>query len=134
MLLAVQPGGDSESKSVPTENRMNVRDLAKYFIHGVAFSLLFMVLSLAWAATFLVLLLLGSLIGLVIGIGLLMLVVGAVNTVITELLWFHIKHTFWAIFLHGLALFVILLLIEVVIVLPPLYFSRKSRQPWLCPL
>lgn len=104
---------------------MNWKDLAKYFIHGIAFSILFLILGVVWAFVFAFLVVIGFIIGLVIGIGLLFLIVGFLNSVITSFLWFEVKTSFWDLFLHGLALFIILLVVNSIFVtIPSLVFPE----------
>ena len=98
---------------------MDWRDLAKYFIHGIAFSLLFALLAIAWVFILVILVGLGFLIGLIIGVGLLFLIVGFLNSVVTTYLWFEVKTTFWDILFHGLALFIILLIVNGIFVTVP---------------
>lgn len=101
---------------------MNWKDLAKYFIHGIAFSILFLILGIAWTFAFAFLVIIGFVIGLIIGLGLLFLMVGYLNSVITMNLWFEVKTSFWDLFFHGLALFVILFVINGIFVTVPFLF------------
>jgi len=95
----------------------------KYFVHGIAFSLLFTVLAITWIFGFSLLILLGSFIGLIIGLILLMLIIGFVNNLITTFLWFSVKWGTWDILFHGFVLFIALLFVNsVFITLPSLAF------------
>jgi F0F1-type ATP synthase assembly protein I len=95
----------------------------KYFIHGIAFSLLFTVLTVVWIFTSLILVLLGSLLGLIIGIGILMLIIGGLNSLLTSFLWFPVKTSLWSILSHGIVLFILLLIANsIVLVAPSLVF------------
>ncbi len=94
----------------------------KYFIHGIAFSLLFLILAFMWAFVLLLLVGLGSIIGLVIGFGLLLLMIGYLNSGITSLLWFDVKLGFWNVLVHGLVLFIVLLPINLVFMAVRLVF------------
>lgn len=98
---------------------MSLKDLVKYFVHGIVFSILFTILAIAWIFGFLVLLLLGSFIGLIIGFVLLMLIVGFVNAVITAQLWFPIKYEFWSLLGHGFVLFIVLSIVNAIFILAP---------------
>jgi len=98
---------------------MNWKDLAKYFVHGIAFSILFLILGIVWAFIFALLVFVGFIIGLVIGLGLLFLIVGYLNSVITSFLWFEVKTSFWDLFLHGVALFIVLLIVNGIFVTVP---------------
>jgi hypothetical protein len=95
------------------------RIVAKYFIHGIVFSLLFTVLVIAWTLGLLMLVVLGALVGLAIGVAVLILIVGFLNAVITAQLWFKIKTGFWDLLLHGLVLFIVLLIVNGIFVMGP---------------
>jgi hypothetical protein len=99
---------------------LNSRDMAKYFLHGIVFSILFLVLAFAWIFLLLFLTAIGFIIGLIIGFGVLLLIVGFLNSSITSLLWFEVKTSFWDLFFHGLALFIILLVVNGIFVSVPL--------------
>lgn len=98
---------------------MNGRELAKYFIHGIAFSILFLILGIAWTFVLLFLVHIGFIIGLIIGLGLLFPMIGYLNSVVTVQLWFQVKTSFWDLFFHGLVLFIILLVITGIFVTVP---------------
>jgi len=86
----------------------------KYFIHGIAFSLLFLVLGFMWSVVLALLVGFGFIIGLAIGFGLLFLTIGYINSIVTRELWFDVKMDFGTIFVHGLVLFLVLLPIDFV--------------------
>jgi len=114
------------------ELRMNGRDAAKYFVHGIAFSFLFAILTSAWSGIALVFIFLivsigfdiGYFIGIIIGLGVLFLVIGGLNTFITSTLWFKVKKGFLDLLSHGVVLFVILLIVNFAIQTLP-----KQAQP-----
>lgn len=92
---------------------------AKFFLHGIAFSGLFFALEIVWALTGVFLILIGSLIGLIIGILLLFLIVGVANSVVSEFVWgFSMQYSAMKIFFHGLILFIILLVVDLVLMVP----------------
>ena len=107
---------DSEEKG---RGGLNWKDLAKYFIHGIAFSLLFVLLAIVWVFVLVFLVGLGFIIGLLIGLGLLFLIIGFLNSLITFLLWFEVKTSFWDIFFHGLVLFIVLLVVNGIFITAP---------------
>jgi hypothetical protein len=88
------------------------KNLVKYFAHGIAFSLLFAILAIAWAFILVILVGFGFIIGLMIGVGLLFLIMGFLNSVITTHLWFEVKTEFWDLLFHGLVLFLVLLIVN----------------------
>ncbi len=94
-------------------------DLAKYFLHGIAFTVLFLVLGLVWAFVLTFLMVIGFIIGLLLGLVLLFLIVGFLNSSITFYLWFEVKTSFWDLLLHGLILFIALLVVNGVFVTVP---------------
>jgi len=73
---------------------------------------LFLILGMGWAFILVVLVGLGFIIGLIIGLGLLFLIVGSLNSVITAWLWFKVKSGLGDLLLHGLVLFIVLLIVN----------------------
>jgi hypothetical protein len=93
---------------------------AKYFVHGIAFSLLFIVLGLVVLFVTVALVAIGSLIGLIIGLGILMLAIGGLNCFLAEVIWgVHAKTSFWSLFFHGIVLFLALLVVNGILVAFP---------------
>jgi hypothetical protein len=88
------------------------KKLAKYLFHGIAFSFLYLLLFIAWSFVLGILIVLGSFIGLIIALGILMLITGGLNIFLTSLLWFPLKTAFWDILVHGIVLFVVLLILN----------------------
>lgn len=104
---------------------MNVKNLMKYFVHGIAYSILFLILEIVWVFIFAILVAIGWIIGLIIGFGLLLLIIGFVNSVITSWLWFPVKMSFWSTLSHGFVLFIALLFVNgVVVIVPYLFFPE----------
>ncbi len=100
--------------------KMNKKDLAKYFIHGIAFSLLFSILYIAWGFGLLILATLGAFIGLIIGLGILFVIMGEINITITSWLWFPVEESsFWDVLKHGFILFIVLLIVDGIFVIVP---------------
>ncbi len=106
------------------ENRWRV--FAKYFTHGIAFSLLFVVLALVGIFIIAFLTLIGSFIGLIIGLGILMVAVGGLNCFLADIIWgIETNTSFWSLLLHGVALFFVLLIVNLILVIGPnLAFPR----------
>lgn len=98
---------------------LNRRNLAKYFVHGIAFSILFTVLAIAWVFILVVLVALGFIIGLVIGLVVLVLIVGFLNSLITTYLWFDVKQSFSNLLFHGIVLLLVLVVVNGVVVALP---------------
>jgi len=99
---------------------LNWTDLAKYFVHGIAFSFLFLVLAFVLVFVLVFLVAIGSFIGLIIGFAILMLTVGGLNCFLTGTIWGVAANTsFWSVLLHGFTLFLILLLVNGILVMVP---------------
>jgi len=111
----------------PLIQRINVRNLAKYFVHGVLYSIFGIVMLFVWAFILLFLVAIGSILGLIIGLGVLVLFIGGLNSIITLLLWFPVKMSFWNIIFHGLTLSIVLLIVNgIFITIPNLVFPDIS--------
>ncbi len=104
--------------TAPTK-RLDPKILSKYFIHGFAFSVLFLVMFLVWVFALAILVVSGAIIGLIIGFGLLALIVGYLNSVITDYLWFTTNKEFWNLLFHGCVLFAALLAVDAIIIWAP---------------
>ena len=96
--------------------------LFKYFIHGLAFSLLYFVLAIVWIVIFAALVIIGSIIGFIIGFVVLFFFLGGLNTFLTRWIWStNIRSDWRSLFIHGLGLFVALLLASL-----PMFFLRST--------
>lgn len=92
-----------------------VREFGKYMAHGLAFSILFLIVGVVWSVIFLLLVVCGFIIGLVIGIVLFFVFMGYVNSIVTEVLWFPVRTGFLTCLGHGLVLFLALLPLNLVL-------------------
>ena len=99
--------------------RIAYRDVGKYFVHGIVFSIFLVVLTMIWTFVLVGLVAIGWIIGLAIGFGLLILIVGFINAVVTSFLWFPVKMSSWSLLGHGLILFIALIISDVFIVIVP---------------
>jgi ABC-type dipeptide/oligopeptide/nickel transport system permease component len=97
---------------------MNWKNFLKYFLHGIAFSTLFFVLAMAWIFILALLVNVDAIIGFIIGLLLLFLTIGFLNSAITSYLWFKVKFGFWDFFFHGVVLFGTLLILNVIVTVP----------------
>jgi hypothetical protein len=91
------------------------KNAAKYLTHGLAFSTLFSVLTMAGLFISAILVEVGAVIGFAIGLVLLFLSLGFLNTPTTEYLQFKVKYGFWDLLFHGAALFALLLVVNSII-------------------
>lgn len=99
----------------PEMGNKGLKFFGKVFLHGVLLTFLNIVFYLGWAVATLILVSLGSLIGLAIAVGLLFLGVGWINMFLGFQLWnIEANTSFWNIFFHGLVLFVILLFVGLI--------------------
>lgn len=88
--------------------------LLRYFLHGISFSGIFIVLAIAWAFIFAALIVLGAYIGLIIGFLVLFLLIGGLNTFLTWLIWnISMKSNLKSLFAHGFVLFFALLVVGI---------------------
>lgn len=108
-----------EDKPKIKEKEKSWKIIVKYFVHGIAFSLIFTVLAVAWIFGLLMLTVVGSFIGFIIGFGILMLIIGGLNSFLTSILWFPVKTAFWSILGHGFVLFIVLLIVNGIFVMVP---------------
>ena len=94
--------------------------LAKYFVHGIAFSLLSIVLAFAMVVLFVFLAVIGSFIGVISGLAVLLLAVGGLNSFLTDAIWgTHTQTSLSSLFLHGLTFFLLLLVVNGLLVMVP---------------
>jgi hypothetical protein len=90
------------------------RRVAKYFIHGIAYSVIMAVLVFVWVFVSVLLVVVGSLIGLIIGFILLFIVLGGLNCFLTVTIWSISTKTAWTSLLgHGLALLIALIIVHI---------------------
>ena len=77
---------------------MNI--LLKYFLHGISFSFLLLVLAIVWII--IAVALVGFIIGLIIGLLVLFYIMGGINAVLTDLIWgVSIKTDWKSLLAHG---------------------------------
>lgn len=96
--------------------------LVRYFLHGIAFSILFLLLGIVWIFIFVILVGVGFIIGFVIGFIVLFLFMGGLNTLLTDFIWATTVESGWkTLLIHGLGLFFILLIVGI-----PSYLLTRS--------
>ena len=98
---------------------MNWRNLAKYFVHGLAFTILFLILSVVWLFFALILVTVGFILGFIIGLIVLFIMIGFLNALITTYLWFDVKSGVWSLFVHGFVLTLSLAIVNSILVTIP---------------
>ena len=88
------------------ERRSTGEMFGRYFVHGLFFSILMAVVLFAWAFVIVLLVALGSLLGLIVGFGLLFVFIGAINAFVTEKMWnIKMQTGLGTDLIHGLVLF-----------------------------
>jgi hypothetical protein len=101
--------------------------VGRYFLHGIAFSLLLTLLVFLWAFVAGFLVVAGYVIGLIIGIVLLFFIVGGLNIILTEMIWNVSIRTNWQSILgHGLVLSIILVFAGIPHLLVSLYYPSLT--------
>lgn len=120
----------TQEQKTKVEEKENVwKNLGKYFMHGIGFSIIFAILTIVWAAILVVLVIVGFIIGLIIGLGLLLLFIGFINSVLMSTIWnVSMKSNFLSILSHGLVLFIGLLIVGVIFIIPLFVDSSISTQ------
>jgi len=105
--------------------------LPRYFLHGLLFNVILFLLIFAWAFIMVTLVFVGFflgvyvgfVLGLVVGIVLLVFIFGGFNTYLMQEIWkVSVKTNWFGLFTHGLALFLILLLVSI----PSMVVSRLA--------
>jgi len=125
VVESFETAGVRKNKLKIKEKEKTWKLLAKYFAHGIAFSLLFTILTIAWFFGLTILTVFGAFIGFIIGLGILMLIVGGVNSFLTSLLWFPVRTSLWSLVGHGLVLFIALLIVDgIFVMIPSVVFPR----------
>jgi hypothetical protein len=90
------------------------RRVTKYFLHGIAYSVLMVVLVFVWVFATVLLVAVGSWIGLIIGFILLFIILGGLNCFLTSTIWSISTKTAWTSLLgHGLLLFIVLVIVHI---------------------
>lgn len=84
----------------------------KYFAHGLLFLALFLLLNFVWAFIWAVLMMVGAFIGVVIGFLILLLIVGGLNSFLTDKLWFPVITSWKTLLFHGFVLLVALVVAD----------------------
>jgi multiple sugar transport system permease protein len=88
--------------------------LPRYFAHGLLFSVINLLLTLAWTVLLAGLVIFGAIIGLIIGVLILFLIEGVINSFLMGRIWNLSVKTHWtSLLIHGLVLFVALLIVSI---------------------
>lgn len=89
-------------------------DLKNYCLHGLALAIIMFGLFIGWVFVLALLMAVGWIIGLIIGFAVLFLALGYINTYLAGWIWeMSLDSDLKTVFLHGLVLFVLLLLVNI---------------------
>lgn len=109
-----KPSISGVTKEKPAAEQGIWKVLAKYFVHGLSFSLIMTVLVFVWVFFLAVLIVMGSFIGLIIGLIVLLFIIGGLNSFLTETIWSIYTRTHWMSLLgHGFVLFIALIVAHI---------------------
>jgi hypothetical protein len=88
--------------------------LLKYFVHGLAFSLIMLILGIGLAFLLVLLVAIGFIIGLIVGFLILLMVHAGINVFLMDRIWHvPIKTNWWSLLVHGLVLMIVLFLASI---------------------
>jgi hypothetical protein len=88
--------------------------LVRYFLHGIAFSVLLLLLEIGWVFIFVLLTVTGYLIGIILGFIVLFFIIGGLNAFLTEFIWSISMRSDWkGLLSHGFVLFLVLLIVAI---------------------
>ncbi len=106
-----KPSVGEVTKEKPVSERSNWKVLAKYFVHGLAFSVIMIFLVFFWVILLAFLVVVGAFIGLIIGFTVFLFILGGLNSFLTENIWSISTSTGWMSLLgHGFVLFIALII------------------------
>jgi len=90
------------------------RNISKYFLHGILFSVLYLAMLFAWAFLFGLLIVVGAFIGFIIGFIVLFFILGGLNSILASIIWSISTRTAWTSLLgHGFILFIALIIAHI---------------------
>ena len=102
--LSLQAAKPEEQSAVDTSTL-----IAKYLLHGIAFSLLIIGLVIVWVFLLVALIIIGSILGLLLGLLVLVMGVGYANSLLSDYFWKIQTQTKWSsLLIHGLMLMIAL--------------------------
>jgi hypothetical protein len=94
--------------------RLDFKTISKYFIHGVAFSIIMLALVFVWVFITVFLVVIGSVIGLLIGFVVYLFILSGLNSFLVNLIWSISIKTAWKSLLgHGFVLFILLIIVHI---------------------
>jgi hypothetical protein len=102
------------SNSMTEETSSRTSSLSKYFVHGLAFSLIMLILSFGVGFLLVLLVAVGFILGLIVGLLILLMVYARINVFLMDRIWHVPVKTDWkSLLAHGLALIFVLFLVSI---------------------
>ncbi len=96
----------SESTKLPKTDE-NLKIISKYFMHGLAFTVILYGLTFVWTSVLPFLTAIGSRIGLVVGFVVFIFILGGLNSLLAQNIWsFSIKTKWTSLLGHGVVLLI----------------------------
>lgn len=108
-----------EAGSVPDpdqfkKHRSSRTDIEKYFLHGLSFSIIMIGITVGWVLILAFLIAVGSFIGLIAGLALLVYIIGWLNVELTKYFWHYDAGSEWmGLIWHGTFLLLALLAVSI---------------------
>jgi glucan phosphoethanolaminetransferase (alkaline phosphatase superfamily) len=119
---------DGSYRENPYQQESALRTLAKYFLHGLLYSLLMIGVALVWAVLFIFLVVIGSIIGLVLGFLIFFIGIGWANKIIAGLIWDINSKGGWSLLGHGFVLLLGLFIVQSPWMFIDVFFTHSSLQ------
>jgi hypothetical protein len=96
------------------ETPSKTSSLFKYFVHGLSFSLIMLILGIGLAFLLVFLVVAGFILGLIVGFLLLLVIYAGINAFLMDRIWHVLIKTDWkSLLAHGLILMIVLLLASI---------------------
>jgi hypothetical protein len=100
--------------------------MAKYFVHGILFLLIYFAMIFLWAFFLAALIMIGLFLGLILGFVALFFLIGGLNSFLTNIIWsIRVKTKLVSLLSHGLVLFIVLLLVNI----PHIFITLVMPNP-----
>jgi hypothetical protein len=101
-------------RKVRIEEEFLWKNLLKYFLHGLSFSLIYSALAFVWIFILAILAVIGFIIGLIIGFVILFLIIGFLNSVLTYFIWsISVKAEWKDLLVHGFVLSLMFFIVHI---------------------
>jgi hypothetical protein len=116
-----------EVKPKPPEKPSFWKKQVKYLLHGFLWWLFSLIGLFVLPFVVALLILIGYIIGVIIGFMIIFLFIGFVNWIISDRLWFSMQEmTFWGVLGHGILLGILMLIVNGLTVMLPIFLSGNN--------